>query len=134
MVSSFEYLYTTIGHQSMTFAKMKQKEKRTQNNYQSQMSDITLVCMLFVLSILAFFRHLIGYHNNMVVLPVSNMRMTLHQVAAGYFPSLFLNEQDRKYFRPMSEDFATLLQETGYMHIQATKPDTVGMLSNVNIV
>ncbi len=64
----------------------------------------------------------------MVVLPISNMRLTLHQVAAGYFPSLFLNEQDRKYFRPMSEDFATLLQETGYLHIQATKPDTVGEL------
>ncbi len=75
-----------------------------------------------------FFRHLIGYHNNMVVLPISNMRLTLHQVAAGFFPSLFLNEQERMYFRPMSEDFAILLQESGYLHIQATKPDTVGEL------
>ncbi len=84
--------------------------------------------MYFLILINIIFRHVLGIHNNFVVLPISNMRLTLHQVAAGYFPSLFLNDQDRKYFRPMSEDFALTLQETGYLHIQATKPDTVGEL------
>lgn len=49
---------------------------------------------------------------------------------AQYFPSLFFSAEtrDRDYAKlfPLKDRIFYLLQESGYMHIQATKPDTVG--------
>lgn len=43
-----------------------------------------------------------------------------------YFPSLIgTNEHYAKFF-PVSEVLSTLIEESGYFHIQATKPDTIG--------
>lgn len=43
-----------------------------------------------------------------------------------YFPSLIgANEHYSKFF-PVSEILSTLIEESGYFHIQATKPDTIG--------
>ncbi|GFT10289.1 epoxide hydrolase 1 [Nephila pilipes] len=46
-------------------------------------------------------------------------------IAIAYFPSL-VSPAEYKGLYPFWERFKTILQETGYLHIQATKPDTVG--------
>lgn len=47
---------------------------------------------------------------------------------ASFYPSYFI--EDARYIKwmyPFSKVFMFLLQETGYFHEQATKPDTVGI-------
>lgn len=47
---------------------------------------------------------------------------------AAYFPSYFI--EDPKYISwmyPFKREFMFLIQETGYFHLQATKPDTIGI-------
>ena len=52
-----------------------------------------------------------------------------HDVLASYFPTFFLSSKAlQKTHAPFSK-MGTLMIETGYMHIQATKPDTVGKSS-----
>ncbi|GFY53629.1 epoxide hydrolase 1 [Trichonephila inaurata madagascariensis] len=46
-------------------------------------------------------------------------------VAIAYFPSL-VSPAEYKGLFPFWERFKTILQESGYFHIQATKPDTIG--------
>lgn len=47
--------------------------------------------------------------------------------AASLYPSLFIKEEKLiDWVFPVSSKFIELLQESGYMHIQATKPDTIG--------
>ena len=48
------------------------------------------------------------------------------QTLAGIFPSLFLKENEIPKLTPAGDVFIKILRESGYMHIQATKPDTVG--------
>ncbi len=45
-----------------------------------------------------------------------------------FFPSLVFEnpENDYKKLYPFLDKFYFILRETGYMHIQSTKPDTVG--------
>ena len=50
----------------------------------------------------------------------------VHQTLAGIFPSLFLKANEIEKLTPSGDVFIKLLRETGYMHIQATKPDTIG--------
>jgi juvenile hormone epoxide hydrolase len=64
----------------------------------------------------------IGFHTNMcgTMVPMAQLKMLL----ATFFPSLLVEE-------PLKERFAGqsmhVIEESGYMHIQATKPDTVGV-------
>ncbi|KAJ8877465.1 hypothetical protein PR048_021920 [Dryococelus australis] len=53
--------------------------------------------------------------------PISNLKWML----GSLWPTLIVDEKyvDRMY--PVSTKFAYLLKESGYMHIQSTKPDTV---------
>jgi juvenile hormone epoxide hydrolase len=47
---------------------------------------------------------------------------------ASFFPSYFI--EDPKYISwmyPFGKEFMFLLQETGYFHLQGTKPDTIGI-------
>lgn len=43
------------------------------------------------------------------------------------FPSLVTDEKDYKHIYPLKDIFIGLLKESGYMHLQASKPDTVGL-------
>lgn len=45
---------------------------------------------------------------------------------ASFYPSLFMDEKYVSWVYPFWPNFLKLLQESGYMHIQATKPDTIG--------
>ncbi|CAG0894760.1 unnamed protein product [Darwinula stevensoni] len=67
-----------------------------------------------------------GIHLNMLV--VNTPGVTLKWLL-GHFvhPSLVCDIPDRWKLYPMKEKLSYMLQETGYLHIQATKPDTVGV-------
>lgn len=47
----------------------------------------------------------------------------LHNIVAAFYPSLIIDEHmvDR-----YNSQWPNMLEESGYFHIQATKPDTVG--------
>lgn len=71
----------------------------------------------------------LGVHMNMMDVelgPLEGLKMLL----GSYFPSLLLGEGDKalsNYMFPSWSRFLFLLQESGYMHLQATKPDTIGL-------
>lgn len=47
---------------------------------------------------------------------------------ASFFPSYFIEDpQYIKWMYPFSKTFKFMMQETGYFHEQATKPDTIGV-------
>lgn len=50
----------------------------------------------------------------------------LKTVLGAFFPSLVVEPHlaDRMY--PLSKTMSFLLEEFGYFHLQATKPDTIG--------
>jgi juvenile hormone epoxide hydrolase len=48
------------------------------------------------------------------------------QFTASFFPSYFIEEKYVSWYYPFVPKFFNILQESGYMHIQATKPDTIG--------
>lgn len=41
-------------------------------------------------------------------------------------PSVIMEEHEAKHIYPLSEYFEFILEESGYFHEQATKPDTIG--------
>lgn len=68
--------------------------------------------------------NVLGVHNNMCFVnsPLSSMKLFV----ANMMPSLFVDEKNIGGLFPLKEKYQFLLLETGYMHLQATKPDTVG--------
>ncbi|ALC42559.1 Jheh3, partial [Drosophila busckii] len=70
-------------------------------------------------------QNVLGYHSNMCVMnsPLSMLKA----VYTHYFPHKVLaNRMFYEHHVPLEERYKTLLTETGYFHIQATKPDTIG--------
>ena len=55
---------------------------------------------------------------------ISNIKLVL----GGLLPSglVIPKEQEHKLY-PLGSLFSKLMLETGYLHIQATKPDTIGL-------
>ena len=53
---------------------------------------------------------------------------------AALKPSLFIDEQYTDFYFPLGAKFANIIEETGYMHIQSTKPDTIGTVLQGNPV
>ncbi|XP_072022682.1 epoxide hydrolase 1-like isoform X1 [Amphiura filiformis] len=72
-----------------------------------------------------FPQHILGAHTNWA-LPEQGMLKRLQIMIGSYFPSLILPAVDHVKVWPAMDKLFYLLQETGYFHIQATKPDTVG--------
>uniref|UniRef100_A0A2A4K8F5 Epoxide hydrolase n=1 Tax=Heliothis virescens TaxID=7102 RepID=A0A2A4K8F5_HELVI len=72
-----------------------------------------------------FPKEVLGYHTNLAM--VMSTKATLIELIASVYPSLIVEPElaDRMY--PMGQRYATLVEEMGYMHIQASKPDTVGV-------
>ncbi|XP_049789742.1 juvenile hormone epoxide hydrolase 1-like [Schistocerca nitens] len=68
---------------------------------------------------------LLGYHSNMCF---SNSPMSIFKNFIGSFwPTLFVEQRYAdKAFPYWEKFFGVILEEMGYFHIQATKPDTVG--------
>ena len=67
----------------------------------------------------------IGYHSNMCVLttPLAIMK----NIVASFYPEKFLlSRLFHGHHFPLGEKLSWLIEESGYFHIQATKPDTIG--------
>ncbi|XP_033100246.1 epoxide hydrolase 1-like [Anneissia japonica] len=70
-------------------------------------------------------KSILGLHTNMATPRVPFQPLLL--LIGSYFPNLvFSSKDDQEKVFPVGEKFTDLLLETGYMHIQATKPDTIG--------
>ncbi|KAJ8985149.1 hypothetical protein NQ317_012801 [Molorchus minor] len=66
---------------------------------------------------------ILGVHSNMCFIntPLSNLKVFL----GSFYPPLVVPKEHEDKVYPMSQKFMFLLLESGYMHLQATKPDTV---------
>lgn len=72
-----------------------------------------------------FPEHVIGYHSNMC--SVNTPWANLKTFVSSFYPKYFVEEEKHvEYHYPVSANLMELLKESGYMHIQATKPDTIG--------
>ncbi|KAH8407406.1 hypothetical protein KR222_003361 [Zaprionus bogoriensis] len=66
----------------------------------------------------------LGYHSNMCgnSSPLGNLRLLL----SSFFPSFYIDSQHAQFYKGAGHVFTSILEEMGYAHIQATKPDTIG--------
>lgn len=79
-------------------------------------------------SILAtyFPENVLGFHTNIPMVAYTPL-VTIYALVGSLWPSLVVEPelQDRMY--PLGKHFSYTLEESGYFHLQATKPDTVGV-------
>ncbi|XP_050348849.1 juvenile hormone epoxide hydrolase-like [Nymphalis io] len=67
---------------------------------------------------------ILGFHTNM---PVSiRLISNLKYFLGSLFPSLVVEDKYRHRMYPLSDTLPYLMRESGYYHLQATKPDTIG--------
>ncbi|XP_062851855.1 epoxide hydrolase 1 [Trichomycterus rosablanca] len=73
-----------------------------------------------------------GLHVNMITARAGSTVTILSLTIGRYLPFLvgFTREDVRRMFPYMQKNVYELLKESGYMHIQATKPDTAGCAVN----
>lgn len=76
-----------------------------------------------------FPQNVIGYHSNMCA--SMGVSSTIKRFVASIYPSLFMPEEHIDFIFPAGEKFSFLMEESGYMHLQATKPDTIGNLTSI---
>lgn len=58
---------------------------------------------------------------------VSTIGSNVGLMLGSLWPSLLMPADKVHLTYPLSSRFLHIIQETGYFHIQATKPDTVGI-------
>ena len=58
------------------------------------------------------------------------LRAHVLSFVGAYIPSLVIDNEHHAKMYPMSHHLSRLVEESGYFHIQATKPDTVGKFKN----
>jgi microsomal epoxide hydrolase len=68
--------------------------------------------------------YLYGVHINMAF--VMNAKANFLSILGSFFPTLMFKDKEFYDFS-MKKMFLEIIKESGYMHIQATKPDTVGI-------
>lgn len=75
------------------------------------------------------FRSVKGLHLNFAFLPNIGLRGLMGLLLGAYVPWLvgLTREDSRRLFPYFERHVYDLLRETGYLHIQGTKPDTAGM-------
>ncbi|KAF1625281.1 UNVERIFIED_CONTAM: Epoxide hydrolase 1, partial [Eudyptes robustus] len=69
---------------------------------------------------------LIGVHLNLAMLNMAHPATFIRQIIGSYFPSLVFEDPAFSEFS-LKKDLFFMVKESGYLHIQATKPDTVGV-------
>lgn len=62
----------------------------------------------------------------MSLCPINHPMMHVVGMVGWVFPSLVVEEQYMDRVFPVLDKLSMFVEETGYCHIQATKPDTVG--------
>lgn len=78
-----------------------------------------------------FPENVLGYHSNMCVMftPLSIMKMAVaHFYPFKVLPSRLFHE----HHFPVMDKIEMLIRESGYFHLQATKPDTIGIALSMN--
>lgn len=69
--------------------------------------------------------NVLGLHTNM---GFSSSKKSLIKVLLGaLWPSLVVDAQHEHLMYPLSSKLKSYIEESGYFHLQATKPDTIGM-------
>ncbi|GJQ78773.1 Jheh2 [Trypoxylus dichotomus] len=72
-----------------------------------------------------FPEHVLGLHTNM---PVAFAPRSFLKILLGsLWPPFIVDEENEDKMYPLMNVYSNLLYESGYFHIQATKPDTVGV-------
>ncbi|NP_001128399.1 epoxide hydrolase 1 precursor [Nasonia vitripennis] len=69
-------------------------------------------------------KKVIGTHLNMCF--IESHKAHFLSLVGAYIPSLVVDSEHYSKMYPLSYHFGRLIEETGYLHIQATKPETVG--------
>ncbi|XP_068624250.1 juvenile hormone epoxide hydrolase-like [Battus philenor] len=69
--------------------------------------------------------NVLGFHSNMPTLML-NPWANFYVFLGSFWPSLIVEPELESRMYPLGEHAARLIEESGYMHIQATKPDTIG--------
>ncbi|CAB3398505.1 unnamed protein product [Caenorhabditis bovis] len=73
----------------------------------------------------------VALHLNMIpIMPGSSIVGTFIDIVGSFFPSVFFSSPTLSKSHNFFTKALNLIAETGYMHIQATKPDTVGTSLN----
>ncbi|XP_041971900.1 juvenile hormone epoxide hydrolase-like isoform X2 [Aricia agestis] len=67
---------------------------------------------------------ILGHHSNFMV--AQNGPAFLRMFIGAYFPSLIVEPHLASRLYPLSNLFCYIMEEFGYFHLQATKPDSVG--------
>lgn len=88
--------------------------------------------ILYALFVLYLFdkRCIKGLHLNMINARAGGTMTVLSLLLGRYLPFLvgFTREDVRRLYPYMQKNVYEILRESGYLHIQATKPDTAGIL------
>ncbi|CTQ86907.1 Microsomal epoxide hydrolase [Caenorhabditis elegans] len=75
-------------------------------------------------------QNVMALHLNMMpAMPGANALGTFYDILGWLIPSTLSSKEIQKTHNPFSK-FGLLIVETGYMHLQATKPDTAGTSLN----
>nr|CAD7394413.1 unnamed protein product [Timema cristinae] len=69
--------------------------------------------------------NVLGFHSNMCF--VNTLLSNLKMLLGSLWPTLVVEEELVHRMYPLSKIYSNLILEMGYMHIQATKPDTIGV-------
>lgn len=69
--------------------------------------------------------NILGFHTNFPL--VNSPLATLYVIMGSLWPSLVEVPELQSRLYPLKSHMSRLIEESGYMHIQATKPDTVGV-------
>nr|CAD7434550.1 unnamed protein product [Timema monikensis] len=72
-----------------------------------------------------FEENVVGFHSNLCY--TNLIQRFVYQALASFWPTLIVDEEHVDKLFPVGKVFSWLLKESGYMHLQATKPDTVGV-------
>nr|UPI11570.1 juvenile hormone epoxide hydrolase-like 3 [Mythimna separata] len=69
---------------------------------------------------------ILGFHTNMPSVTI-NAWVTMYTVLGSLWPDFIVEPSLRDRMYPITTHVKKLMEESGYFHIQATKPDTVGI-------
>lgn len=63
-------------------------------------------------------------HSNMCV--ADSAKAHFMTLIGAFIPSLIIDNEHYSKMYPLTDKFTYIMTESGYMHLQATKPDTIG--------
>lgn len=59
---------------------------------------------------------------------INGLKATFWQFVGSLVPSLVVPKEHAHRMYPLKNHFLRIMEESGYMHLQSTKPDTIGKL------